>query len=109
MTREEVKKRVHEKKVKRALKCLRFRKLKNFLFWLMGVIVMPVILVFTMFVGLKVVPISTYLGGAEKEYVSEDIASLSILDAILGFQDYTFDDVLSTKGMIVETVVAFLS
>ena len=93
MTREEVKKRVHEKKVKRALKCLRFRKLKNFLFWLMGVIVMPVILVFTMFVGLKVVPISTYLGGAEKEYVSEDIASLSILDAILGFQDYTFDDV----------------
>ena len=93
MTWEEVKKRVHEKKVKRALKCLRFRKLKNFLFWLMGVIVMPVILVFTMFVGLKVVPISTYLGGAEKEYVSEDIASLSILDAILGFQDYTFDDV----------------
>ncbi len=93
MTREEVKKRIHEKKVKKALKCLRFRKLKNFLFWLMGVIVMPVILVFTMFVGLKVVPLSTYLGGAEKEYVSEDIASLSILDAILGFQDYTFDDV----------------
>ena len=83
MTREEVKKIRYEKKVKKALKCLRFRKLKNFLFWLTGVIVMPAVLVLTSFIGLKVVPIKTYTGGLEQEYVSEELANQSILDVIL--------------------------
>ena len=104
MTREEVKKKVHEKKVKKALKCLRFRKLKNFLFWFMGVILMPVVLIFTMFIGLKVVPISTYTGGAEKEYVSEELSNQSILDVILNLNKYGVSDIPGVRDMVLDAI-----
>jgi len=104
MTREEVKKIVHEKKVKKALKCLRFRKLKNFLFWFMGVILMPVVLIFTMFIGLKVVPISTYTGGAEKEYVSEELSNQSILDVILNLNKYGVSDIPGVRDMVLDAI-----
>ncbi|MBQ3492903.1 MAG: hypothetical protein IJA88_02215 [Clostridia bacterium] len=91
-----------DRKIKKALKCLRFRGLKNFFIWLMGVLIMPFILVVTMVIGLKVVPISTYLGGKEQDYVSENIGNKSIIDAIMQFESYTFDDVAFIDQLIQE-------
>lgn len=92
MDREEAKQKAHYRKVKKALKSYRLRFLKNFFIWFMGVICLPIVLVLTMFVGLKVVPIGKITQGSESQYVSEDIAKLSIIDAFMHINDYELDD-----------------
>ena len=102
MTREELKKKQYDDKVKKGLKTLKFRKFKNFLFWLLGVVCMPIILVLTMFVGIKVIPMKVYFGGQESQYVSESISNKSILDAILSFNDYTFDELVFVEDLVAQ-------
>ena len=92
MNREEVKVRVREKKIKRALRKLRFRSLKNFMFWFAGVLSSFAIIAGAIFIGVKVVPISTYAGGAQNGIVSDKVASKSILDAIMQFETFGFSD-----------------
>ena len=89
MTREQVKEKVYKKKVKRALKIARLRPLKNFLFWFAGVLSSIAIVAGSIFVAVKIVPIGTYVGKENAtEYVSEDIANKSFLDAILEINNY---------------------
>lgn len=81
-----------EQRQKDALRCYRFRPLKNFLIWLTGVISCLVILVSAIFVGLKFVPISTFLGENNEEVLSPDITSKSIIDAFLKYDTYDMSD-----------------
>ena len=100
MTREEVKKKIYDKKVKKALRSYRFRPFKNFIFWVAGVISSIAVVAGAIFVGVKVVPISTYTGGVENEYVSEDVSSKSILDALLTFNQMDFADIPGVTDML---------
>ena len=102
MTREEVKKKIYEKKVKKALRCYRFRPFKNFIFWFAGVLSSVAVVAGTIFVGVKVVPISTYTGGIENEYVSESISSKSIIDALLAFNQYSMADIPGVQKLLME-------
>ena len=94
---------IRERKIKKAFKTYRFRGLKNFLFWFFGVMSSIGIIFGSIFVGVKVIPISTYLkwsGQDSSEIVSENISEKSVFDAIMSFGDYTFSDV-----PVIETVV----
>ena len=99
MTREEVKKKIYDKKVKKALRSYRFRPFKNFIFWVAGVCSSIAVVAGAVFVGVKVVPISTYTGGIENEYVSEEVSSKSILDALLTFNQMDFADIPGVTNM----------
>ncbi|MBE7081487.1 MAG: hypothetical protein E7372_02875 [Clostridiales bacterium] len=90
-TKEEVKQIRKERKIKAALRSYRCRGLKNFLFWLTGLISAFVLLISAIFVGVKFIPISTYVGDTG-EVVSKDVSSKSILDAILDAQTYDMSD-----------------
>ncbi len=94
LTKEQVKEKIREKKVKRALKIARFRGLKNFLFWFAGVLSSFAILLGSVFVAVKVIPISTYVGGKNNyaDYVSDNVAYKSVLDAILEIQNFKVSD-----------------
>lgn len=73
-----------------------FRFLKNLFIWFMGFTAFFVILVSALFVGAKIIPVSTYVNTFTNEdtdkYVSSEIASKSLVDIINGFDNYTFDD-----------------
>ena len=98
LTREQVKERVYKKKVKRALKIARLRPLKNFLFWFAGVLSSIAIIAGSIFVGVKVVPISTYVGKENaNKYVSEELSNKSFLDAILEIKNYGISDLPITR------------
>ena len=90
----QAKEKIKQKKIKRAFKVARFRGLKNFMFWLAGALSSFAIFFGAVFIAVKVVPISTYVGGKDKyaEYVSDKVAYKSILDAILEIQSYKFED-----------------
>ena len=81
-----------EQRQKDALRSYRFRPLKNFLFWLTGMVSCLVILVSAIFVGLKFVPISTFTGGNNEEIFSKDITSKSIIDAFMKYDTYDMSD-----------------
>lgn len=89
---EEAKQRKQEKKIKRALKIARLRPLKNFCFWLFGVLSTLGIVLGGVFITLKVTPLGSITGNSLSGVVSEDVTSKSLLDAILGFQDYDIND-----------------
>ncbi len=101
--RKEILHKIRERRIKKAFKAFRFRSLKNFLFWVFGVLSSVAIILGSIFVGVKVIPVNTYLkwaGQDSSEYVSEKIASKSIIDAIFGIQDYTFEDVPVIEKMV---------
>ncbi len=81
-----------EQRQKDALRSYRFRPLKNFLFWLTGVLSSFVILITALVVGLKFVPISVYTGGNNGEVFSKDITSKSIIDAFMKYDTYDMSD-----------------
>ncbi len=91
-TKEEIKQKRNEQRQKAALKSYRCRGLKNFLFYLTGFLTSIVILVTALFVGLKVVPIKTYLGDGANGVVSEKVSSKSIIDALLSASTYDMND-----------------
>ncbi len=87
---------IRERKIKKAFKALRFRSLKNFMFWFFGVMSSVGIILGSIFIGVKVIPISTYskwAGIDSSEYVSEQIAGKSLFDAIKSMDQYTIGDV----------------
>ncbi len=92
LSKEEKKRLLKEQKQKDALRSYRFRGFKNFLFWLAGVLTCLILIVTSLFVGVAVIPIGTYLGDNADEYVSEDVASKSLLTAILKANTYDMTD-----------------
>lgn len=92
LTKEQVKERIYKKKVKRAFRIARFRFIKNFLLWFSGVLSSVAIVAGAIFVGVKVVPVSTYFGKDVENYVSTNVASKSLLDAVLSISEYSFSD-----------------
>jgi hypothetical protein len=92
MNREELKAKVHKRKVKKALRKYRFRPFKNFIFWFVGVLSSFAILAGTIFVGVKVLPIKTLLGQDADKYVSEEVGKQSILDVVTNMDNYKFGD-----------------
>ncbi len=109
MTREEVKKKVYEKKVKKALKSYRFRPFKNFVFWFAGVLSSVAVVAGAIFVGIKVVPIKTYTAGKEEGYVSEEIASKSILDVLLNYNKYGLADIPGIRDSLVNSIAGSIA
>ncbi len=81
-----------EKRQKRMLRRCRLRFLKNLLIWFTGVITCLILIVSSLFVGLKYVPLGKYLGGNSDDYVSEDVSSKSIIDAFLKVNTYDMSD-----------------
>jgi len=93
LPRSQAKVHIKEKKYKRAIKGNRLRPLKNFLFWLFGVLSSIGIIFGSVFVALKVVPMSTLVGEENLNgVVSEDVADDSLVDFIMNFQNYGFGD-----------------
>ena len=85
--------RKYKRKVKRALRITRCRALKNFMFWLLGVLSSFGILAGSIFIGLKFVPLSTFLGkDTASQYVSKEVYNSSILDFILNINSYGMED-----------------
>lgn len=80
------------RRARKAERTLRGRPLKNFIWWLTGVLTSFVLLATGIFVGIKVIPLKTYIGDGS-DYVNEEIASKSVLDAILSIGDYSIGDV----------------
>lgn len=104
MNRKEIKEKVRQRKIKKALRCYRLRPLKNFFMWLSGVLTSFAILLGAIFVGVKIVPIKTYMGEDTNEYVSDKIADKSILDALLGIKDYELTDVPVAAELVLSLV-----
>ena len=77
------------RRARKAERTLRLRWLKNLLWWLTGVISSFAILAGGIFVGIKVIPLKTYLG-EDNGYVSNEMAESSALDAILNIGKYKF-------------------
>ena len=90
-TKEEIKQKRKELRQKQALRSYRCRGLKNFFIWLTGVISAFVILITGVFVGVKFIPLSTYLGDTN-DVLSKDVSSKSILDAIMYADTYDMSD-----------------
>ena len=86
-----------ERRLKRGNRALRFRGLKNFLFWLTGVVSGFIIIAGLIFLAVYVLPTKTILGyggiSDTDEYVSDEIAEKSIVKALLGFSDYSVGDI----------------
>ncbi len=93
------KKGAKDKKIRRGLRYLRCRKLKNFFWWLGGVFSSLGILLASIFVGVGVVPVGTYLGGG-KEAVSEKVYDKSILEVLQNITEYQVSDF----GVLQDTV-----
>ncbi len=92
LSKEEKKRLLKEQKQKDALRSYRFRGFKNFLFWLAGMFTCIVLIVSSIFVGVAVIPVGTYFGDSADEYVSEDVSSKSLLNAILKANTYDMTD-----------------
>ena len=90
-TKQEIKQKRKELRQKAALRSYRFRGFKNFLFWLTGVISAFVILITGVFVGVKFVPLSVYLGDTS-DALSKDVSSKSIFDALMYADTYDMSD-----------------
>lgn len=108
MNKEQVQEKVKEKRIKKALKSYRFRPFKNFLFWFAGVVALPFVLVVSALIGLKVVPISSYLALApqsEEQYVSEELANKSIIDALASWQQLKVGDLPVLETFIEELLI----
>ena len=95
MTREELKAKIREKKIKRAFKIMRFRSLKNFFIWLTGALMSFVIFFLTVVVAVGVVPVGTYTGGESDAVVGKDTKydsrSTGELQAALGISPVGVD------------------
>ena len=101
--RKETLHKIRERRIKKSLRTLRLRPLKNFLFWFFGVLSSIGIILGSIFVGVKVVPVGTYTkwaGVDTSEYVSDKIANKSVLDAVLDFDEYVFSDIPAIEKMV---------
>ena len=92
LSKEQRKERRKQRRIKKALRSYRFRTLKNFLIWLIGLISSGVIVVGVIALCLAVIPISTFTGGKNNEYVSEKVANNTLLNVFMNIQDYDMSD-----------------
>ena len=67
------------KRIRKALRCLRLRPLKNFFIWFSGLIMSFVLFALVIVLALTSIPLGTFLG---KEMVSENVSEKSILGLI---------------------------
>ncbi|MDY6024091.1 MAG: hypothetical protein SPJ19_04755 [Candidatus Borkfalkiaceae bacterium] len=102
LTPEEKQKRKEERKVQRALKIARLRSLKNFGWWLFGLISSVFITIGIIALCIFVVPINTVTGNSTDRYVKEEISSKTIYGAVMAFSEgnYTADQVLYIDNII---------
>ena len=102
LTPEEKQKRKEERKVQRALKIARLRSLKNFGWWLFGLISSVFITIGIIALCVFVVPINTVTGNSTDRYVKEEISGKTIYGAIMAFSEgnYTADQVLYIDNII---------
>ncbi len=93
-----------KKELARMKRLSRFRPLKNFAWWLTGVLTPVILLVVVIAVGVFLIPISTYVkwagGENTSEYVSDEIANKSIFGSIQGIADYTMNDIPAIKMLV---------
>ena len=103
LTPEEKKKReiIRQKK---ALKSYKHRTLKNLIIWFIGCLSSLIFLFTSLFIGLKVIPISTYTGGVSNDIVSEKISSKSIIDALMEFNTYKLSDMPVVFDMVEDII-----
>ncbi|MBQ3116672.1 MAG: hypothetical protein IJC07_06565 [Clostridia bacterium] len=104
MNRKEIKEKVRQRRIKKALRCYRLRPLKNFFMWLSGVLTSFAILLGAIFVGIKIVPVKTYVGEDVNNYVSDKIANKSILDVLLDIDEYELTDVPAAADLVLGLV-----
>ena len=99
------------RKVKRGLKALRARKLKNFLMWLTGVFSGLIMLFSAIFIVVGVVPVKNFFGDVAEESVSEDVGNKSILGLIMNIDEYTktFGTVKEAFPIVEKTVKDLLA
>lgn len=88
------------KKNKKNAKIAKHRKAKNFGWWFFGYISFVLILVAIIAVSALLIPVKMLTGDDSSDYVSDDIASMSLFEALLGIADYTVKDVPAVKVLL---------
>ncbi len=81
-----------EKRNKKALRSYRGRFFKNLLIWFIGLITMPALIAGGVYIGIGVLPLSTYTGGTQNAYVSEEVSKKNLLEVIKSFNQYGVAD-----------------
>ncbi len=81
-----------EKRIKKALRSYRGRFFKNLLIWIVGVITIPSLILGGVLIGGFVLPISTYTGGTQNEFVSEEISKKTLFSALSSIDQYGVSD-----------------
>ncbi len=91
--RKVIKKRaVRDKKIRRAVRRNHFRRLKNFFWWLGGVLSSVGIVFGSIFIAVGVIPVGTYIGSKKSEYMTEEVYDKALLGILLNFGDLRIDD-----------------
>ena len=102
-TRAEKREYKERRRVKRAKKTLRCRRVKNLMWVLTGVFLSIILLVTGVFVGVKLIPIKTYLGSRTGEYVDEEkIGNKSLIDALLHYSEYSMEDLPFVSNTVLD-------
>lgn len=82
----------YDRKARRAIRRNRFRALKNFIWWLSGVVSSFVLVAAIAFIAVGVVPIGNYFGENKDEMVSENVSSKTALDIFKTIDQYKISD-----------------
>ncbi|MDY6367066.1 MAG: hypothetical protein SPL13_00895 [Clostridia bacterium] len=89
------------RKIKKAKKALRCRRGKNFGWAMLGFFLGIIILFSGIFIGVKLIPLKTFLGDKTSEYVDEEkVGNKSLIDAIVGYSNYTMEEVPFVSNLL---------
>lgn len=82
----------YDRKARRAIRRNHLRGLKNFIWWLSGVLSSFVLVAVIAFIAVGVVPIGNYLGKNKDEMVSESVSEKTFLDVFKTIDQYKVSD-----------------
>ncbi len=93
-----------EKRIRKALRSYKWRPFKNFLWWITGLISSVIIFVGAIVAGLALIPINTYTGGKNDGVISDELASLTILNLVMNLDKYGTADIPIIKQLLIDNI-----
>ena len=103
-TRQEKREWNERRRIKRGKKALRCRKLKNLLFFLTGFVTSIVLLVGGIAVGVKFIPLNTFLGSDDKYVKHDTIGDSSLVDAVMNIGNYKIEDIPAVANLLNDVI-----
>ena len=97
------------RKNRKAIKVAKFRPLKNFFIFLSGMFTSILILVLSVVIVGKLIPLKTFTGDVGSDQVSTEITDKSVYDALMGINTYTLEDFPILTSLIDDALEAPLA